>query len=682
MKRNIVLLSLLILLFTCILTVFPFNFVSAFRLTTYMRAYDTVGHLRTTIQIPESEELAAIDSKEFHQTMAKVAKKNHLVVYSGEANDDAYANYSFYITDNDLYLNDWLLIEGSNNINLSGENEYSTKSNNRKYKISTFFPSFRLSLSNLKNKKTNGGAYIIFNLEGNIEDNVTNFISELQSKFGEFSYKGDGTTTYDYKSDLEYSGGVTNDLKLKVAIVLILTLMLCSKIFSMTREISVHKIEGENAFSIYWDMFLKYFLQYSLISLIIFFICLFIYFFGGFNSFRVFSDLFLLEYVQVFGIELVISIILYLVIRFVPIVSSFKGESKMSVVEQIAYITKMGAVFVLLPSVLTCFTQTKDLITMIQRHEHVLDKLENYYQFGNDLTSRYSLDIGQDSYIAVREQFVKETGGFRFSKGYWSAELTTPDADNLDWFYNISWSYIRNNNLLDNDDWKNDAVVFMTPNVTYTEGEIEWNIFSSLGSEKTVHFIYLDYYPETLSFSELLKQDQVSSYPLVYTPDLYGYEGQMTGSMFYYEGSLEEATEVANKAFKDNGYAPAYQVESMKNTFEQYYEANVQSLTKHVILFVAIILAIAFTNRFLIQSDIDSNSQRYRVAFTEGVQPYGIKTYILKIASPAFLALIACIISNRITGLSSILYNIIFMIIFEIVLYFYYLHYYRKVVHK
>ncbi len=252
----------------------------------------------------------------------------------------------------------------------------------------------------------------------------------------------------------------------------------------------------------------------------------------------------------------------------------------------------------------------------------------------------------------------------------------------MDWFYNISWSYIRNNNLLDNDDWKNDAVVFMTPNVTYTEGEIEWNIFSSLGSEKTVHFIYLDYYPETLSFSELLKQDQVSSYPLVYTPDLYGYEGQMTGSMFYYEGSLEEATEIANKAFKDNGYAPAYQVESMKNTFEQYYDANVQSLTKHVILFVAIILAIAFTNRFLIQSDIDSNSQRYRVAFTEGVQPYGIQTYILKIASPAFLALIACIISNRITGLSSILYNIIFMIIFEIVLYFYYLHYYRKVVHK
>lgn len=682
MKKNISLLSLLILIFSIVLTRNPFNYVSAFRLTMYVRAYDATGHLRTALKIPESEELSSIDSYEFHSTMEEIAKENHLVVYSVEANTDSLESYSLFITDNDLYINDWLLVDGSTKVNLD-DNVYSMKSDNKKYKISNIlYPPFNLSLSNLKNKTKNNGNYILFNLEGDIEGNVTNFIEGLQKIYGDFSYSGDGTTMYDFTSDLEYSGGLTNDLKLKVAIVLILTLMLCSKIFSMTREISVHKIEGQNAFSIYWDMFLKYLIKYSLIDLLLFFICLFIYFLGGINSFRVFSDLFLLEYVQVFGIEIVISIILYLVIRFVPIVSSFKGESKMTFVEQIAYITKMGAVFILLPSVLTCFTQTKDLITMASRHEHVLSILENYYQFGSDLTSRYSLDVGQDSYLAVREQFVKETGGFVFGKSYWSETLQTPDADNLKWFYKISWSYIRNNNLLDNDDWENDAVVFMTPGVTYTEGEIEWNIFTSLGSEKTVHFIYIDYYPDTFSFNELLKQDKVSSYPLVYTPDLYGYEGQMTGSIFYYEGSLEEAIELANKAFKDNGYAPAYTIESMQNNFEQHYELNAENLIKQVCLFLAILFAIALTNRFLIQSDIDSNSQRYRVAFTEGVQPYGILTYILKIASPAFLALIACVISKRITGLNNIIYNIVFIIIFETILYAYYLHYYRKVVHK
>ncbi len=683
MKRNISILSLLILFFALILTIIPFNLVSAFRITEYSRAYDMSGHLRTIMEIPESESLSSINPKEFYSSMEEIAKKNHLVVYSAEMNTESSESFSLFLTDNDLYINDWLLVDGSTKINLNETNVYSTNSKNREFRISTFFPSFSLSLSNLKNKTSASGRYILYNLEGNIEENVNNFIEDLQKEYGDFSYKGDGSKTYyDYTSDLEYSGGLTNDLKLKVAIVLILTLMLCSKIFSMTREISVHKIEGQNAFSIYWDMFLKYLIEYSMIDLLIFFVCLFIYFFGGINSFRVFSDLFLLEYIQVFGMEIVISLILYLVIRFVPIVSSFKGESKMTFVEQIAYITKMGAVFILLPSVLTCFTQTKDLITMISRHKHVLGILENYYQFGGDLTSRYSLDIGQESYIAVRDQFVAETGGFRFGKGYWSETLQTPDADNLKWFYNISWSYIRNNNLLDSDDWKNDAVVFMTPGVTYTEGEIEWNIFSSLGSEKEVHFIYIDYYPDTFSLSELLKQDKVSAYPLVYTPDLYGYEGQMTGSIFYYEGNIEEATELANKAFRDNGYAPAYTIESMKNNFESYYEVNIQNLMKKVILFIAIICAIAFTNRFLIQSDIDSNSQRYRVAYTEGVQPYGILTYILKIASPAFLALVACIISKRITGFSNIAYNIVFIIIFEAVLYFYYLHYYRKVVHK
>lgn len=684
MKKNISLLSLLIFIFSFILTRNPFNYVSAFRITAYTRAYDNNGHLRTRLNIPESEELASIDSYEFHSTMEELAKNNHLVVYGLESDENTSTiTYRMYLSDNDIYINEWLLVDGSAKINLN-DNVYSMKSDNKKYKISNIlYPSFNLSVSNLKNKTKNSGVYFLFNLEGDIEENVTNFIEGLQKEYGDFPYKGNGSKTYyDYTSDLEYSGGLTNDLKLKVAIVLILTLMLCSKIFSMTREISVHKIEGQNAFSIYWDMFLKYLIKYSLIDLLLFFICLFIYFFGGINSFRVFSDLFLLEYVQVFGIEIVISLVIYLVIRFVPIVSSFKGESKMTFVEQIAYITKMGAVFILLPSVLTCFTQTKDLITMVSRHEHVLNILENYYQFGGDLASRYSLDIGQDSYLAVREQFVKETGGFVFSKGYWSETLQTPDADNLKWFYKISWSYIRNNHLLDNDDWVNDAVVFMTPGVTYTESEIEWNIFTSLGSEKDVHFIYIDYYPDTFSFNELLKQDKVSSYPLVYTPDLYGYEGQMTGSIFYYEGSLEEATELANKAFRDNGYAPAYTIESMQNNFEQHYEVNAENLIKQVCLFLAILFAIALTNRFLIQSDIDSNSQRYRVAFTEGVQPYGILTYILKIASPAFLALIACVISKRITGLNNIFYNFIFIIIFESILYIYYLHYYRKVVHK
>lgn len=682
MKKNIFLLSLFLLIFSCALTIIPFDTISIYRLTTYPRAYETTGHLKASFSIADSS--YDFDTKYFFETMDKLATENHLVVFCAKQNGKNTQDcYDLYLSSNDIYIDNWLLLEGETHVDLSGNNQYVIKAEDRKYRISNFIPLASLSLSNLKNCNQISGIYILFNLEGDIKVNATKFIEQLQDEVGKFSYVDCGTSTfYDTYSDLDYIGGVTKDVKLKIAGIIIFTLLLCSKIFSMTREISVHKIEGENAFSIYWSMFLQYLIKYSLLDLFFFFICLFIYFFGGVNSFRVFSDLFLLEYVQVFGIEIVLSVILYLIIRFVPIVSSFKGESKMNFVEQLAYITKMISVFILLPYVITSFVQAKDLVIMASRHKHVLNTLENYYQFGNNLTSRYSLDIGQNSYIAVRNEFVQETNGFGFNKSYWSAELQTPNATNLDWFYSISWSYIRNNNLLDNDDWKNDAVVFMTPGVTYTEGEIEWNIFTSLGDEKEVHFIYIDYYPNTLSFSELLKQDKVSSYPLVYTPDLYGYEGQMNDYIFYYEGTLEEATNLANKAFTDNGYTPALQVDSMKKTYESYYQSIIKSYLKQTFLFIASMIALAFTNRFLIQSDIDCNSQRYRVAYTEGVQPYGLLTYILKIASPTILALIACILSKRITGLNNVIYNILFIFIFEISLYLYYLHYYRKVVHK
>ena len=168
----------------------------------------------------------------------------------------------------------------------------------------------------------------------------------------------------------------------------------------------------------------------------------------------------------------------------------------------------------------------------------------------------------------------------------------------------------------------------------------------------------------------------------MYIPDLYGYEGQINNSIFYNEDGLENATALANKSFIDNGYVPAYEVKSMKTSFEGYYQSNVDSLVKHVILFISILFAIVLTNRFLIQSDIDCNKQRYFVSYTEGVQPYHIAFYILKICSPSILALIACILSNRITSLENILLNILFIILLEIILYFYYLYYYRKVVHK
>ena len=171
----------------------------------------------------------------------------------------------------------------------------------------------------------------------------------------------------------------------------------------------------------------------------------------------------------------------------------------MFVVEQIAYLTKMIAVFILLPSILTSFMQANRLIKMISRHKHVSNLLENYYELSGDLTSRYSLDIGQPQYIAVKKQFIQDTNSFRFAKSYWSSELQTPDANNLKWFYSISWSYLISNGYIENNDWEKDIVVLLPENQPYKQGEIEWNVISSIPDKKEVHFIEIDSIPRTFS---------------------------------------------------------------------------------------------------------------------------------------------------------------------------------------
>lgn len=680
MKRNIFLLSNLLIVFTFLLSITPFNFISAYRLTAYSRAYDTKGHLSTAIDISETNTLLNVDPTSFFKTFEELANKNNLVIYALKTDNSSTETYNFYISSNDLYLNDWILLDSSTHVDFIKHNYYSTKAP-RSNRISNILPSFSVSISDITCCPEIQGRYIFFNLKGDISENINQLMIDLQQKYGDISYTGD-TPVYDFKSDLYYSGGLTNDIVFKISIILILTLLLCSKIFSMVKNISIHKIEGQSAISIYYDLFLKYFLKYSLCCLVIFIILLSIHFFGGWNSFRVFIDLFFLEFIQVFIIELFISSILYFVIKFVPIVRSIKGENKMFVVEQIAYLTKMIAVFILLPSILTSFMQANRLIKMISRHKHVSNLLENYYELNGDLTSRYSLDIGQPQYIAVKKQFIQDTNSFRFAKSYWSSELQTPDANNLKWFYSISWSYLISNGYIENNEWEKDIVVLLPENQPYKQGEIEWNVISSIPDKKEVHFIEINSIPRTFSLSELLIQDNISPYPLVYIPDLYGYEGQINNSIFYNEDGLEKATALANKSFIDNGYVPAYEVKSMKTSFEGYYQSNVDSLVKHVILFISILFAIVLTNRFLIQSDIDCNKQRYFVSYTEGVQPYHITFYILKICSPSILALIACILSNRITSLENILLNILFIILLETILYFYYLYYYRKVVHK
>lgn len=682
MKRNILLLTIILTVTGFFLAIPMFNLISVYRVTAYVRAYDTLGYERTAIEIANTKELEEIPSEVFLSELENAAIENNLFIFKIE--DDANSNlesYTLFLGSNDLYLQDWLLVDGRNHPTLTIEDYYSTVAKKRTQHISSVFPDFQVAVKSLVTSDNKDGYYQIVNLNGNFRENLDRFFDSIKKKYEYIKYYDNSNSVfYDYSSDLDYIGGIFTNLHLIVGITLILMLLLGSKIFSLHRDISIYKIEGESAFSIYFRIFLRYFLLYTAVSLCIVSIFIYIFFLNGIESFLMLLSLFAIRFIELILMEIVWSSLIFIMIRFTPIVNSFKGENKLGIIQDTAFIIKMASIFLLIPLTLSGFRDAKNLIVYSIRHNHVSNELEHYYMLGNQFSSRYFGDTGKENFIKISDTLSNEKQLFFFAKSY-MGELADMGTEDSQPFYSVDWNYLINNHYVEGDRLRNDINIFVTKTQPYSIEFLTERAKSMSFSNLKVNIISIDKLPRTFVINDLFTSDVAEDLPLIYVPPTKGYEGAISHYIFWDDNGAKSAQKYLNEVFKKFGYDPAYEVVSLRSNYEKIYLIHIQNLFKKSIIFLILIFSAFMTSRFLIQSDIDKNRQRYLATMCEGVNTYSFATYFVKISSPTVLALVACLVSKRIIGIENILINTIFLVFYELICYIYYQIYKRKAVH-
>lgn len=677
MKKNIHILTVCILAIAFLFCIQMFNLISLFRMTFYYRVYDQTSHERTAFSIPITDSLADVNIISFMESVNKIGEDNNLFIYKLDKENSNEESYSIYLTDNDIYINDWMLVDGSTKYDLV--KTYSTSSKERATRISSFFYPVHITVSSISNATTVDGYYQVINLSGDMHANLTAFIAQINSLYPQVQIEDESAGVfYEYQSDLAFAGGLWGHIALKAALILILTLMLGSKIFKYHRQISIYKMEGYTSFQIYQTLFLKPFVYDLFIGGLISCCLITLYFFGGWQSFSVFIELFLLVFAQLVFLELCASCLIMAIILYTPVVNGLKGKNKLVYVESISFAIKMACAFLIIPYIIPGLTGMKDSILLQMRKGKVEAQLENYYEISKNLPSRYHGYIGQDKYVEVYDELVQEHGLFFFGSSQFGSFEDIQAGKGLE-FYDASYEYLVQQKLIDAGQLSKDQIIIALPKGK----DFDANLYidkakSSLRTEREAEVIYYETSPQTYLIRDLYKQDKARKIPIIYLPADYALEGQLNNGIFVSEDGYEKTKEMFENVFYQHDFQPGYLIESMKNEFTISASIHMEDLFHQIIAFLAIFTALWMSCRFMIQADIDNHIGRYRAAYCEGVHPYSFMQYLGKMIFPTVLGILIFIVKRKSFQDINILGGVIFLILFEILMYRYFLSYYKK----
>ncbi|MEG0393258.1 hypothetical protein [Anaerorhabdus sp.] len=312
---------------------------------------------------------------------------------------------------------------------------------------------------------------------------------------------------------------------------------------------------------------------------------------------------------------------------------------------------------------------TKDLFVMWNRYDKVLASLEGYYTFGvQGASSKYSSDIGNDNYIALRDFLANDGNLFESFKAFFIDDIAQFDPRIKDEYYAVDKFYLQKNDLISQCDLE-EICVFIYDKSTYDLTNIDKKIRNMLREEVPINIISYSNKLRTFETKDLFYSDYMSDLPLIYLPEEKNLEGQLNNSILYFDGNLEDVQEYVDSKFIEFGYSPMFNMSPMKIMFERqfklYENLNIKGFYDFLILLVAYIL----TNRLLIDMDIDNNRKRYIIARCEGLNPYSFVTYFIKIVSPTCIAFTLNVIMRRLPLNSNIVLVLIMLTLIEIALY-------------
>lgn len=659
MKKNIFILSLTILLVSFLFAIEIIDNFSASRLFV-ARAADDKGLDRVGVVIENTENLFKISNKDFYNRVNDIAVENHLMVYVAKQyiDDDGQVESVVYLSSNDDFLKDRLLIESGYASEIIEGVTYSTYSEKKSNRILSFMSTIALSVQPL-NQFNEKGKYInLINLEGDIRENVVKFMNELADEYGDLILKSPYTSPKETtaSADKEALKGIFDHLQVKFAVALVLIVMMCSKIFSCTRKISIMKIEGNRPFEIYRSLFLRDFLTFQIIVFTLFITIVYLLYGTNLMTFMTVSIITLVELLQMLTFSLCISLFVYLIIRYTPIMASIKGQNSLDEVQRLAYFVKFLAVFLILPLLSNTLLSVKNYVIMTSRHDRVFHSLENQYSFGTQGSSeKYQEDMGTKNYVALRNELARDGNLFEQVKAFFMTEnFADFDPENKDEYYSVDKFYLEKEDLIHGCNLE-DICIFIRNDRDLDLNELKTKVRRLTRDPLPIHINYVNQNFLSYNFSDLLYQNEISDLPIIYIPKEDRFEGQLNDTILLFDGSLEEAQEYVDSIFIKYGYAPFYKLDSQQSSYQRLYQAYRSFYTKNLIQFIVMIIAYIFANRLLIEVDIDNNRKRYQLASFEGINPYQFKIYTLKIVSPAILAVLGCILLKQVVMDSSFL---------------------------
>lgn len=636
MKKQIAFSSLIVSILAFLFLIPHFNNEVDYNFT-YMHNYIDNGQYVIMGQITENIAISDIDYRVFHKDLNESAIKNNLVVVQFlTTKDEDVRKEVMYLSTNDLYAKDIFMLE-EGLVDINSNQNYSTTSNEKSTKIAGIYLTRDYELDSILNSHENAGGYTFANIQGDLDENFNNFIQDMDEIYPGIIIHNAKTFTESMSKN-----AVDGLFFVKVLCISFLMIIMAAKMFSMQKLVSLYKIEGYTNIKIYNQLFLKPFAVVNGILLIIVFICFSVYYQSPITL-RLLFQLYLMQFGLLILIELVASLLFYLIINYVPKVTSIKGKNELNKIQLCAYILKVGIVVITIPILTNQFLPAIDFIKMNLRYNQVIKDLENYYSFGSIISSNYHTDRGSDNYISLSYDLAVNNNLFDLSKaGYF--DFDNFDPNNVNYFYIADENYLEQVGLRGETFNKEECYIYNRPNTKFDLELLEADIVNNDPNPPKINYVDYDISLKSYDIRTLLFKDEIDNIPLVYMPIEKQFQGQLNSSVFYYDNDDVPVQDYIDYIFRMHGYTPGYRIDSMVSNysavFNGYVALSIQSFMQFLIAMFALITVVVF----LFEVDLDNNRKQYRISYIEGVNVYSFTTYVLKFASASVVGLIIAMV--------------------------------------
>ena len=609
-----------------------------------------------------------VDPQDFYADFESLANKHGIVFYKlvYSSNSVGGETTTVFCSYNEDVYGSMLLTEGAPfELNQNDNQIYSSFSDDKNLRIATFLDGNEIVVTRLINEIDIGGYFAYRPMKGRDAVDIQAFLDDLQKIYGPLSYIF--TNTIPEGGNSPYQPNYFDGKVIKILFSCLLAFFIILNIFSLSRKISIFKLEGKSDTSIYWDIVGRHFIT-SFFVLSGCLVLISLVHFRNFTTFYYFVKYFLSQSIQLGFLFLAFSLFSIAVIRYINPVNAEKGESKVGIIFDFAYLFKFCICLFMIPSIISNLGTFKELLTLIINYPSALNRTENMYYFGTQITSNWFDDIGTDKVNALYEQLVVDVNMIDYSGSY--IDLQNADFSQPLEVFSVGYEYLELIDLVSDEFDKYDfIIIYNDDNASALNGIIEKivNRFQMQASE-----IHLVKHNETLpcySIWGLFHPNKIRDYLTVYIPVENRFSGQVNGNIFTYNGSKQQAQEYIDSTFESYGYSPTFRIESVQNTLTSYLYNNARYVSSAFFSSLLLVLIYILNDVLMLICDFQMNRKRFYLSSIENVPIFSISEYSIRFLAPLLFALLAILILGRIHLSFSLIYLVVILILIEFIVY-------------